>query len=174
MFRRIRYLARHLVEGLFPPKPPHVVGIYLWSCSMKKAKLRVYWGKSPSSDVVEYSVIVINESTQETVLEQTVSFAETEVVVEVPENTSITETVIANDGVFDSDPVSASYQVGDLTAPAPASFVGIEVLEIVTVKDEEPVEVVEGGELDNLGEETDVVPVVEDVTAPEGDEETTV
>ena len=133
---------------------------------MKKAKLRVYWGKSPSSDVVKYDVVVINEDDQSVVLEKTVSFAETEVVVEVPENTNITATVIANDGVFDSDPASASYQVGDLTAPAPVSFVGVEVLEIVTVEDEDPVEVVEGGDLDDLGEETDVV----DTVTPEGDD----
>lgn len=138
---------------------------------MKEAKVRVYWGKSPSSDVVEYNVIVINEDTSDVLLDKVVSFAETEVTVSVPENTNITATVVANDGVFDSEAVSASYRIGDLTAPAPVSFVGFELLEI-TVVEEEPVEVVEGGEADDLGEEVDTEPKEE--VAPEGDDQASV
>ena len=142
---------------------------------MKVAKLKVYWGKSPSLDVVEYNVVVINEDTSESILDKVVSFAETEVLVNVPENTSITATVIANDGVFDSEPVSTSYQVGDLTAPAPVGFVGFELVEVIEVEDEEPVEVVEGGDLDDLGEEVDVVSpdldLVQPAVEPENDDQ---
>lgn len=140
---------------------------------MKEARLKIYWGKSPSLDVIGYDVIVINEDTQAVLLEKTVSFAETEVTLTVPENTSITATVVANDGVFDSEPVSASFRVGDLTAPAPVSFVGFEILEIVTVEDE-PVEAVEGGDVDGLGEVEVVLPeldLVQPAVEPESEDE---
>ena len=105
---------------------------------MKVAKLRVFWDQSPSIDVLEYKVAVKNEDNGEMILEKSVSFAESEVFVDVPELTNITATVVANDGVFDSEPTSISYSVGDLTKPAPVNSIGIEVVAVMDLEDPTP------------------------------------
>jgi hypothetical protein len=123
--------------------------------SMKVAQLRISWGKSPSLDVIQYNVIVIDEDSQQVILDKVVSFAETQVLLEVKEKSNITVTVFANDGFFDSEPVSKSYSLGDLTAPLPVSSIGIE---IVSIREEEvPVDVPVEEETEEVEEETEEV-----------------
>lgn len=103
---------------------------------MKKATLRASWAKSPSDDVTNYSVIVMNENNGELILNKRVSFLETEVIFDVLEKTALTVTVIASDDVYDSEPVSTSFQVGDLTTPLPPSGLFVETLKVTDVEEE--------------------------------------
>jgi hypothetical protein len=116
---------------MFRPEQISNLDISFWSIYMKLAKLRVCWSKSPSSKVLQYNVIVIVEDSQEVLENRLVSFAETQCFVLVPQDTNITVTVIANDGLFDSDPVSVSYSVGNLLAPQPVGFIGVEIVEVI-------------------------------------------
>lgn len=135
----LKRLVRKIFGIVVPKKVSFVKIIEIEEC-MKIAKLKISWGKSPSLDVIQYNVIVINEDTQQVILDKMISFAETQVVLEVAEKTNITVTVFANDGFFDSDPVSTSYSVGDLTAPLPVGFVGIEVVGVREESVEEALE----------------------------------
>ena len=138
---------------------------------MKSARLQISWGPSISSDVVGYRVLVIDEGTQEVLKDVNVSFAETQVLVDVKQNTNITATVTAYDALFDSVPVSTSYSVGDLTPPTPATFVVVDMVEILeeqvddeTIDDPET-DTVEGGESDDsetVEDDTDDETVDED------------
>jgi hypothetical protein len=127
---------------MFYPEQISNLDVSIWSIYMKLAKLRVFWKKSPSLKVLQYNVIVINEDSQEVLENRSVSFAESQVMITVPQDTNITVTVIANDGLFDSEPVSISYSVGNLLSPEPIGSLGVEVVEIL-----EPVEeVAQGGD----------------------------
>jgi hypothetical protein len=117
-----------MVLRCFIPKKIGFLKVEMEKFSMKVAQLKISWGKSPSLDVIQYNIIVIDENSQRVILDKIVSFAETQVLLEVEENSNITVTVVANNGFFDSEPVSRSYSLGNLTNPLPVSHIGIEVI----------------------------------------------
>jgi len=117
---------------------------------MKVAKIQVKWEKSPSSDVNKYIIIVIDENTNTPMLHKEVSFAEREFTFICPSNTNLTITLIANNGYFDSVPVSTSLNLGDLMIPEPVGNLSVKILEVF---DSEDLEAALGG--DNLATPTD-------------------
>ena len=96
----------------------------------KVAVVRVSWTPSPSVDVVDQRVVVLNETLGEVIVETVVSPAVDSLVFEVPEKTDVSVSVVVSDGAYDSDPAYGSFSVGDLTAPLAVSGVGFEILEV--------------------------------------------
>jgi hypothetical protein len=98
---------------------------------MKQAKVRVYWTKSISIDVVDQSVkatdfsgnVLFNEIFPPSVEE--VTFL-------VPESTSVHVLHLTNDGTYGVE-ATLDFTIGDLTEPFAATGLGFEILEVVDV-----------------------------------------
>ena len=96
----------------------------------KVAVVRVSWTPSPSVDVVDQRVVVLNETLGEVIVETVLSPAVDSLTFEVPEKTDVSVSVTVSDGAYESDPAYGSFSLGDLTAPMPVSGFTFDVLEV--------------------------------------------
>lgn len=106
---------------------------------MKVAVVRASWVLSPSTDVVSQSVVVVNETTGDLVLDRVLSASMDHVDFEVPEKSDVSVTVTVSDGVYVSDPTVGTFSVGDLTGPLPVTGLAFEVLGVKDLVDDEVV-----------------------------------
>lgn len=106
---------------------------------MKVAVVRASWVLSVSTDVVSQSVVVVNETTGDLLLDRTLSASMDHVDFEVPEKSDVSVTVTVSDGVYVSDPTIGTFSVGDLTAPLTVTGLGFEILEVKDLTDEDVV-----------------------------------
>jgi hypothetical protein len=108
---------RHEIKGVF----------------MKVAEVRVFWERSVSADIVHQLVDVstyTDGDDEGTSLTHELGPTVSEVVLEVPENTSVNVAHQVFDGTYHSEVVAYDFRIGDLTAPQPAGFIGHEIVRV--------------------------------------------
>lgn len=99
------------------PKPVTNLHVIIRSIYMKEASIQLNWTKSVTTKVVSQKLTLVVGTTpaQDLPLGPSV---ETYGPFDVPENTSVHVSLVANDGTFDSDPCVVDFTVGSLTPPA--------------------------------------------------------
>lgn len=101
---------------------------------MKLAKVKIAWEKSPSNSVTHYIIAIVDEDDNgNLLLEKTVSYLETEVEFTLVANSSVTISIVASDGLYESKPVSYSLKIGNLMIPEPIGGISVKIVEVIDV-----------------------------------------
>ena len=95
---------------------------------MLKANVRLDWTPSSSSDVVSQKLTTIVDGTETL---NTLDRLAATFIFKVPENGQVGVSLVANDGTFDSDAATLSFNIGDLGVPLAPTGLGFTIVDVV-------------------------------------------